>query len=432
MKKKIIGAAAGLTLVLVIVLSLVKGKSEESQFPTVDWVAARTMPMEETISASGEFKSQSREIILSEVAGKVKEITVEEGDWVKSGQVLLYLDQTDYAQQVRQAEATLESIRRSIGQTLLSYRLEYSSREIELRQTRERTAKQEELFKLEAITEEELKLSRDALERAEQSLRATAENLNLLCGLPPESPPLLTSEGDEGIINSTPDVIKQNLALEAARRNLDRCLIRAPRDGQIVKVGVEKGALLGTGTQLIIMQGDEPMEAVVTIDEVDIGKIREGDTALVSSDSLIGEEITGQIRAISPILEKFGNTRAGKVTIAMGETDLPLRAGASCVAEITTLASEAALTIPVTAVATGRGRVTAFRMEETGDGRTRLNEIELAVGISTINDLEVLEGVAEGDRFALSRGDTILRDGLYVIPAGEEPEDESEPGEADD
>jgi hypothetical protein len=68
-----------------------------------------------------------------------------------------------------------------------------------------------------------------------------------------------------------------------------------------------------------------PWKAEVTVDEVDIGKIKVGDTALITTDSLIGKEISGQIKAISPILELFGNSRAGKVVIGMDETDLPLR-----------------------------------------------------------------------------------------------------------
>jgi membrane fusion protein (multidrug efflux system) len=192
---------------------------------------------------------------------KITEIHVEEGDWVKAGQLLISLNQTDYRQSVNQAEASLESIRRSIRQTLLSYRLEYGSLEIQQKQTREKLEKQEELFKLEAITEEELKLSRDSLERAEQNLKATAEKLNLLCGLPPDSPPMLSSSRDQEIIESSPEVIQQQLLLEGARRNLERCFIRAPRNGQVVKIYPQRGALTGAGTNLIMMQGDDPMES---------------------------------------------------------------------------------------------------------------------------------------------------------------------------
>jgi HlyD family secretion protein len=415
-KKKIIFAAAGLLLVLVIVLSLIKKGDEKSVFPTLEWVAAQIKPMEETISASGEFKPHSREILSGEISGKITEIHVEEGDWVKAGQLLISLNQTDYRQSVNQAEASLESIRRSIRQTLLSYRLEYGSLEIQQKQTREKLEKQEELFKLEAITEEELKLSRDSLERAEQNLKATAEKLNLLCGLPPDSPPMLSSSRDQEIIESSPEVIQQQLLLEGARRNLERCFIRAPRNGQVVKIYPQRGALTGAGTNLIMMQGDDPMEAEVTVDEVDIGKIKVGDTALITTDSLIGKEISGQIKAISPILELFGNSRAGKVVIGMDETDLPLRSGASCVAEIRTLAREGTLTLPVTAITTSRGRVLAYRLEETDEGKTRLKEVELVTGISTIDDIEILGGIDEGDRFALPDSDIILRDGLYIIP----------------
>jgi hypothetical protein len=42
--------------------------------------------------------------------------------------------------------------------------------------------------------------------------------------------------------------------------------------------------------------------------------------------------------------------------------------------------------------------------------------VELVTGISTIDDIEILGGIDEGDRFALPDSDIILRDGLYIIP----------------
>jgi len=153
-----------------------------------------------------------------------------------------------------------------------------------------------------------------------------------------------------------------------------------------------------------------------------------GDAALLRTDSLIGEKINGHITAISPILELFGNTRAGQIIITLENGDLPLRSGASCIAELTTLASAQALTLPVAAIATERGRITAFRLEES-EGKTRLAEVELETGISTIDDLEILGGASAGDRFALPEGELILRDGLYVTPREEVKETEESAGD---
>ncbi len=424
MKKKIlIPLLGGAVLILLVVSFLIRDREEKSTFPEVNWVRAERKPLEETISASGVFRSPSREIITALQGGWIDEIAVKEGDRVDRGQILLRLNREDYAGQVLQDEASLERMRRSVGETLLSYRLEYRSQEISLNQSRDKYEKQKELLALEAISEEELNLTADAVERGEENLRALGEKLNLLCGLPPGSAPCLTPERDGEIIDASPDVKQQILRLEESRRALDRCTLRADSSGRIVKVTPEKGAPVSVGSELFILQGDDPLEASVTVDEVDIGKLREGDRALVRSDSLIGKELTGRITSISPTLELFGNTRAGRILIALDPTDLPLRAGASCVAEITTLASADALTLPVAAIVTERGRITAFRLEE-GEGKTRLAEVDLDTGLSTIDDLEIRGGASEGERFALPGGDLILRDGLYVTPVSGEQEGE--------
>ena len=418
MRKKLIILMALVFLVLLVVLSLIKGRKDENVLPEIRWTAASIKPLEETISASGEFRARTREILSARTEGRVESIPVKEGDPVEAGQTLLVLESEDYRQRVLSAEASLEKIRRSISETLLSHRLEYVSQEMSLRQSREKLAKQEELFKLEAITEEELKLSRDKAESEAQSLNALGKKLNLICGMPLDTPPLLSDGKDGEIIENSPDVRQQRLALEQARRDLDRCTVRAGSRGRVVKISTEKGMPVEVGTKLIIMQGAGPMEAVVTVDEVDIGKLRPGDAALVKSDSLIGEEIGGRITSISPILELFGNTRAGEVAIELDETDLPLRGGASCVAEITTLARSEALTVPAEAIVTERGKILLFRLDEK-ENKTVLTAVEPVTGISTIDDLEILEGLENGDRIALPGGDLILRDGLYVVPTEE-------------
>ncbi|MBN2626447.1 MAG: efflux RND transporter periplasmic adaptor subunit [Spirochaetales bacterium] len=429
MKKRVlIPLIGGILLILLILFSLRKGKEEKNTFPEVNWVMTETKALEETISASGVFRSPSRVIVNALQSGWIDEISVEEGDMVQKGQILLALNREDFEQQVLQDEAALERIRRSVRETLLTYRLEYRSQEISLGQSREKLAKQKELFALEAITEEELNLTGDTVERDEDNLRALGEKLNLLCGLPSQSPPLLTDARDDGIIDRSPDVKQQILKLEQSRRALERCSVRADLNGKVVKIAPDKGALVNVGTELFILQGDDPLEAVVTVDEVDIGKLKVGDAALLRTDSLIGEKINGHITAISPILELFGNTRAGQIIITLENGDLPLRSGASCIAELTTLASAQALTLPVAAIATERGRITAFRLEES-EGKTRLAEVELETGISTIDDLEILGGASAGDRFALPEGELILRDGLYVTPREEVKETEESAGD---
>lgn len=413
MKKKII-------ILIIIVLSaaaavvgnLLRSRNN-SDIPIVATTLAVRKALVETITATGSFEPETEEVHLSPRAARIHAVYKKVGDRVNPGDVILQIDDDDARVALQEAEIALEQVRRRLMRSLVDSRLEFSRYTIERDQALEAYNKQSRLFELEAVSEEELNLSRDKLATAEEVLASNRQKLNLSMNLALDAQPDLENLDDQSIINNSPEISSARLAVAKALQEVQDCRITASTSGFVVQIPAKTGSNVKVGDIISKVQSLDRIKARITIDEVDIGKIATGDKVELSSDSLLGKTVPGEISAISPFIETIGNLRASYVEVIPTDSSLTLRSGASCVARITTVTRESALTVPVSAVHTRKGKFLVFLLEDQGNKRYRVKEIEMESGLSTINDVEIISGVEEGDLLVTSDLD-LMKDGLIV------------------
>jgi len=100
-----------------------KNKRSEETIPVeVTRIKKETMRME--ISTVGTVLPFQEVVVTPKVAGKIDKIFVKEGDFVKAGDILVQLDQTDFLLAVRQAEAALGMARANLANLLAGTRVE--------------------------------------------------------------------------------------------------------------------------------------------------------------------------------------------------------------------------------------------------------------------------------------------------------------------
>ncbi|MFP4484092.1 MAG: efflux RND transporter periplasmic adaptor subunit [Spirochaetota bacterium] len=390
--------------------------------------------MTETISGTGSFVPASRHTIYTKVSGTVEEILVDEGDSVEEGQLLLRIEDDDYVQSLEKAQVSYETARRSALQQIVSHQSTHRTAERSLAQARRNHNNNIELREADAISQEELQQSQEALEEAQDALESARERLNLYMGRPISAEPILSSEGAEEAVDEVPDVRQAALNLEDAREAVENTRRRAPAAGTVAVISVDEGDMVSPNERAARIERLDDMTAQIQIDEVDIGKISLGNDAEVSSDSLLGDTITGTVTSISPVIERVGNTRVSDVEIALDVGDRILKSGASCTARITTTTKERALVIPITAYETAGEENYVYVMEPvdatdragaavTGDSpaagngtaveRYRLRRRRITLGIVTVNQVEVTEGLSEGDLIVVGNF-ARLRDDMLV------------------
>ncbi len=191
-----------------------------------------------------------RQVDLSfRVSGRLKHIYFEEGDYVKKGQTLAELDFDTF---------------------------ETNLKELRAREADTKAAK----INTNSIYRRNLALCRDfTLSKQE------CENL---------------------LTNKTRADAEYELAraqLENARISLNDATLKAPNDGIILTRIMEPGTILSAGVPVCSMSLFKPLWARAYISEEDLGRIKLGQSAYVSNDSMPDKEFKAHIGFISPVAE---------------------------------------------------------------------------------------------------------------------------------
>ena len=182
--------------------------------------------LESTVTATGVVQATETVEVGTQVSGQVSQIFIDFNDQVTAGDLIALIDPTILQQEVRSAEVNL------------------ARNQAELDQSRRELERTVELHATQVVTDSELDLARYRFELADASFRSAEINL------------------------------------ERARRNLEYSEIRAPISGVVVSRDVEVGqtvaASLSAPILFLLAQDLAEMEILASVDESDIGQIREG------------------------------------------------------------------------------------------------------------------------------------------------------------
>lgn len=177
--------------------------------------------------------------------------------------------------------------------------------------------------------------------------------------------------------------------------------IVAPMDGVVLRRDGEVGEIAEAGQILFRVGVPKPLQVVAEVNEEDIPRVALGQLVLFRTDAFPGGRLEGKVREITPMGDVVAKTYRIKVALP---DDTPLKPGMSVEANIVTREKPNALLIPTDAL---QGNA-VFVL----DG-ARARKREVTVGIRGTRSVEVLEGLADGERVA-SPAATELADGARV------------------
>lgn len=198
---------------------------------------------------------------------------------------------------------------------------------------------------------------------------------------------------------------KERLALQEGGKlesggTMVETMVRSPIDGFILEKSVEIGDPVvpltpyQEGTVLMRMAAMKDLVFRGTVDEIDVGRLREGMPVTIRIGALPGAEVTGQLDKIWLKGKKQDQATVFPIEISLVEAKgATLRAGYSANAEVIVDRRDDVLVIPERLI-TRRGD-SAFVTIRTGPGQTA--ERPIRTGLSDAISIEVLEGLKEGD-----------------------------------
>jgi HlyD family secretion protein len=160
--------------------------------------------------------------------------------------------------------------------------------------------------------------------------------------------------------------------------NLDRCVIRSPIDGIVIDKKVELGQTVAASFQtpvlFVLAKNLENMEVKASVDEADIGKVREGQPVSFTVDAFPDDKFEGSIEQVrtSPKIEQ--NVVTYQVIIRTDNKKLKLKPGMTANINITVEEKKDVLKIPNSALRFRPDRVAGFPMPEEKNKETANKE----------------------------------------------------------
>ncbi|MFA6550002.1 MAG: efflux RND transporter periplasmic adaptor subunit [Candidatus Gracilibacteria bacterium] len=200
---------------------------------------------------------------------------------------------------------------------------------------------------------------------------------------------------------------RQN-ALQDAYENLADYSVKAPFDGIIAKVSVTKGQNVSSGTAIATMIAQQSV-ANISLNEVDVAKIKSGQKATLTFDAVENLTITGSVGEV----DTLGTVSQGVVTynvkIVFDTQDARIKPGMSVSAAIITDMKQDVLAIPNGAVKSQGDTyyvefIDSSNTQSTATGVQGVTLLKapqqqtIEIGISNDTSTEIISGLKEGDQ----------------------------------
>ena len=201
------------------------------------------------------------------------------------------------------------------------------------------------------------------------------------------------------------------VAVEQAQRNLDNANLYAPFDGSVSTVNFGAGdTASGTAVSIVNLSN---LQVKVTIAEVDMAKVKVGETAEMTLDALPGKTYTANATAIGPVGTVTSGVVNYPVTVSIAKADAEIRPGMTATLAVEVDHRDNVLLIPTRAVRTQNNQKIVSVLSE---GKPVQKTIE--TGLSGDTMIEVTRGLQEGDSVVVNQTQTTTsnRSGGIGVP----------------
>lgn len=417
-KKKIIIGAIVIFIILIIIIVISK-KKNGNDANIVQTAKVGRLKIVETVTATGRIQPKTQVKISADVAAKITQLNVKEGEWVEKGDLLVQLDRERFLASVESAEANLRSSESNallVKENMLKAEKDYARAKELFDKSLESQAILDQAY---AAFQVEKARHKSALEQVEQA-RA---------------------------------VLKQ------ANDDLSKTTIYAPMAGTISELNKEVGEIaLGSQFQedvIMVVSNLSAMEALVNVDENDIVSVAVGDSARIEVDALPDKIFHGEVSEIasSAKITGLGTTDQKtefEVKISIFDPGQELRPGMTASSDIITETRENAIGVPIQCVTVRTPeQLTKKQTNDSGsvaiaDTLTKQNYVpdkdgfvpvvfvvekgqakamQVKTGIQSETHIEIKEGLSEGDEIVTGSFRAIsqtLENGASVVVKNED------------
>jgi HlyD family secretion protein len=354
------------------------------------------------VSATGTIKPITPVNISPKQPGRLTNLYVDQGDWVRAGQILARMDDSNLKGQLLQAQGTLAATEANL------LKLQTGNRPQEIQQAKQNV--QEAKAQMIAVRSTYLSnvqlfssgsISRNTLDASQSQYLATQAHIN---SLNHQLNLLQTGFRPEDIAAARAQVIQARGALETIQALVNDTVIRAPFAGVITQKYTDAGAFVtpttsasasSSATSSSILALANNLEAVANVSETDIKSIYVGQPVDLQVDAYPGRAFRGQVRLVAPESVVVQNVTSFQVRVKiLDDPQHQLKSGMNLTANFLVGQHKAALLIPTPAIVSQAGGTGVYLLQSNNQPVFRSVRVGATVGTQT----EVISGLKEGDR----------------------------------
>jgi HlyD family secretion protein len=379
---------------------------QQQKFLTVDAAVARPASLEEATKYVGTTFPVREVSLRSRVEGQLLDVTADVGDQVEQGQVLARIDDSISQATVAEAEAEVAALQSEVASLTADVndaRAQVQQAQLELKQAQSDAARTSQLFQQGAISEQEAELDRTEVGTAKQRLQSAQQQV---------------TNRSSAVVAAQRRVAVQEAIVAQEQQRQSFTLLTSPVTGSVLERILEPGDLAQPGDEVLRLGDFSQIQVRVQISELELAKIRSGQTAQVQLDALPEETLTGKVTQISLAADATARLIPVEVTIPNQDR----RIGRGLLARVNfERQSDRHIVVPETAVQVASEGTknnsesdiaTMFILKREGKQAT-VTAREVKLGDRANSQVEILSGLKPGEKFVV-RSSSNLQNGDRV------------------
>lgn len=446
LNKKVIIVVAVITIAVILIFVAYKVNANKKALAAqsnVKYTVLSKTNLVKTLSTSGTVNTDSYTNVYSNSTGKVKTVNVSVGDKVKAGDVLAVLDtytlEEDMAklnETIKKTQATnqiqLENKKNAYDNAVYLYdnnlNTEIKSAEANVSSTQIALDDKQKTYEYNKVMFENGEISKDVLNKAQGDYDNAKTNYDkatasLEATKITVAQSIKVAKNDYQTASVNAEDKSNQIDLENKQKDLANSTIIAPIDGTITTVSATVGNS-STGALFKIQDLDD-LIINVSLEEVDVPKVKVGQNAKITTDATGKDEITGAVISIDPISSNLStssssnsNSSSGSSSsssstssststtvtftakIKIADKNENIKVGMNAIVNIVLDEKDDIYTVPYSAIVK-KGNENGIYVAEEQNGKYTVKEIPVTKGIESDVTVEI-----QGEN---------IEDGLIVI-----------------
>jgi len=327
-RQRLLVTLLALSAVVVVAFSFWSKQADASDYMTAK-VARDNVAV--TVSATGTLQAVTTVLVGSQASGTVAWLGADFNSQVKQGQVIARLDSTSFDAQIESASASVASADAAVQAAETDIRNQdaniqaaKANKEVTRVQSDDAAALVERYKALkEVMSGRDIEAAQaQASMAAGRVAQANAQVAQAEAARQSSSARLQQAKAQRA---------QAQAQLDQAKANLSHTVIASPIDGVVVSrdvnIGQTVAASLQAPTLFTIANDLTKMQVLASIDEADVGQIREGIKVSFTVDAFPGQTFSGNVSQVRLNAQALQNVVTYTAVIEVGNPDLKLRPG---------------------------------------------------------------------------------------------------------